>query len=95
MLPGFTALSGCSTAVMVNALPPRSRPSAAAPTDTWAKDAGGGRHQEPAGNWVNCRVESYCYGLVRMCHTMCDSGEDVRQPCGGCVGLGGISLDLW
>jgi hypothetical protein len=99
MVPGFMSPISISTVVPISAThyPPakQSRAQGAAPADTWAKDAGQGSHQEPAGNRVNCWSETYCYGVVRMCHTWCDNGEDSRTPCGGCVGVGGISLDLW
>lgn len=99
MVPGYTALShGGPVATHLapsytGALP--ARPPGAAQADTWAKNTGSGGHQEPAGNPVTCWSETYCYGVVRMCHTWCDNGEDTRKPCGGCVGVGGVSLDLW
>ncbi len=99
MVPGFTATSyGVPSSDFSSTSYPRAmhpRAPGAAPADIWSKPGPGGGHQQPGGHRVTCWSETYCYGVVRMCHTWCDDGTDTRQACGACVGLGGVSLDLW
>jgi hypothetical protein len=34
--------------------------------------------------------------VVRWCRTRCSNGSDSGwHTCGGCVGVGGVSLDIW
>jgi hypothetical protein len=98
MLPGFTGLG-----VVMSPAASRTHSRAAwqghqgvSLADLWTKDAGSGSHQEPAGNVVHCNAQSSCWGVVRMCRTTCDNGEDSGwHACGGCLGVGGWSWDFW
>jgi hypothetical protein len=99
MFPGFTGVVALVPPAggPVPMHPPHlSAPRAVTLADApWSKSGGSGGHDEP-GTHVNCRSETTCAGVVRLCRTWCDNGSDSGwKSCGGCVGIGGVSLDLW
>lgn len=88
MLPGFTGIAS---------FPSQHFPSeqGVGLADLWTQSVSG-RHQEPAGNWVNCTTEKFCSVFVLWCRSRCDNGEDSGwHPCGGCIGIGGLAWDFW
>jgi hypothetical protein len=95
MLPGFTGvgLPGSSSSRTLARVVVPAKGQGVGLADLWSKEVSGS-HQEPAGNQVNCRTESFCSLVVRWCRSRCDNGEDSGwHICGGCVGIGGWSWD--
>lgn len=100
MLPGFTGAAASSRAASIgpHVYDARTRPDRVLTRadEPWSKPGGRGGHQEPGGGQVNCWSETTCAGVVRLCRTRCDNGTDSGWvTCGGCVGVAGVSLDLW
>jgi hypothetical protein len=47
------------------------------------------------GSPVTCNTSHWCAGVVKMCGVTCSDGYSNSYACGGCVGVGGLAINLW
>lgn len=47
------------------------------------------------GSPVTCNTSYWCAGAVKMCGVTCTDGYSKSYACGGCLGIGGIAINLW
>lgn len=44
---------------------------------------------------ITCTTAQWCAGVVQMCSVRCSDGSERTWACGGCLGIGGVSVKLW